>query len=23
MICTPHQISLGWSNREEWDRRSM
>jgi len=21
MICTAHRILLGWSNREEWDRR--
>jgi hypothetical protein len=23
MICTPHPISFGWSNREEWDGRGM
>jgi len=23
IICTPHQILFGWSNREEWDRRRM
>jgi len=23
MICTPHQILCGWSNREEWDGRGM
>ena len=23
MICTSHQILLGWSNREEWDGRGM
>jgi len=23
MICTLHQILLGWSNQEEWNGRSM
>jgi hypothetical protein len=23
MLCTPHQISFGWSSQEEWDGRSM
>ena len=23
MICTVHQISVGWSNQEEWNRQGM
>jgi len=23
MICIPHPTLFGWSNREEWDGRSM
>jgi hypothetical protein len=23
MLCTPHQISLGWSSQEDWDGQDM
>jgi hypothetical protein len=23
MLCTPHQISFGWSNQEDWDGQDM